>query len=475
MSPDPLFSARHITCGYNQKNIIRDASFSLFPGTLTGLIGANGSGKSTLLKSVCGLIPSSGSRQLGGRSLAQMRPKELARLISYIPQRSGISVSLSALDVVLMGFNPQLRLFQRPSAAQRQQAIDALTAVGLEDMKHADFLTLSEGQKQLCILARTMVEATPLLLLDEPDSALDFHNRYEIMYRIKNMVQKQNRAALVCLHDPQLALQLCDQLLLLKEGSLIAALRPAYDSLSQMEAMLREIYDSVTLTECRTPEGQSRKVLLAPVSVVNSMPDASVLPVGCVIMASGFGKRFGSNKLLAPFLGKPLVMHTISQVKNAPFAQCLTVTRHEEIAALCREAGMEVLLHREPEKSDTIRLGIQALTRGQELAGCLFCPADQPFISLETLEALVLSFSMSPDPFSLILRPCFGNQPGSPVLFGKKYFDELQCLPDGQGGGFLIQKYSGQVRQIPVRNAYELYDIDTPEDLLKLENLSPYP
>lgn len=209
--------------------------------------------------------------------------------------------------------------------------------------------------------------------------------------------------------------------------------------------------------------------------------DRPWLPVGCIIMASGLGKRFGSNKLLADFCGKPLIARILELTADVPFSRRLVVTRHEAVAALCRRESVDVLVHDLPRRSDTVRLGVEALqseesfsASGSEtaghaadgtsvpLSGLLFLPADQPLVTRESLETLLLSFSRSPKG---IYRLGYHGRAGSPVLFGSEYFEELKSLPAGCGGGFLAKKYPGQVHSIPVREEAELDDIDTPEDL----------
>ena len=108
----------------------------------------------------------------------------------------------------------------------KKEAFDALCSVGLGSRKDDNFQQLSEGQKQLCLLARTFVLKRRLLLLDEPESALDFRLRYETMGLLRTYVAKNNAAALVTLHDPSLALNYCDTLLVLSGCGLLGELQP---------------------------------------------------------------------------------------------------------------------------------------------------------------------------------------------------------------------------------------------------------
>ena len=238
-----MFDVKNLSVSYGNHEILKDVCFSLESGTVTALLGANGSGKTTLLKAICGLVPHGGQCRLDGCELDSLSVKEKARQVSYIPQRSGLAVELTALEVVLMGFNPQLRLLQHPTKAMEEQARQTLAELGIE--ANRDYLTLSEGQKQLCILARTMVSDSQLLLLDEPESALDLQNRYEMFARLRQWMG--NRMVLAALHDPQLALQTADKLILLKDRQVFAVLSPKTDTLETMEQALCGIYGSVRL------------------------------------------------------------------------------------------------------------------------------------------------------------------------------------------------------------------------------------
>jgi len=111
-----ILSVSEISAGYGKKNIISNVSFSVDEHSVVGLLGANGCGKTTLLKAVCGIIQCSGKIEICGQNTNTLNERQLARLCSYIPQRSGISIDISALDVVLMGFNPELKLLESPNS-----------------------------------------------------------------------------------------------------------------------------------------------------------------------------------------------------------------------------------------------------------------------------------------------------------------------------------------------------------------------
>lgn len=200
--------------------------------------------------------------------------------------------------------------------------------------------------------------------------------------------------------------------------------------------------------------------------ISNPIPSATNL--GCVIMASGLGKRFGGNKLMADFNGEPLLCRALAATEGY-FTRRVVVTRHAEVTALCHARNIEVILHDRPYRSDTVRLGLSAVTSiGNDIDGCLFCPGDQPLLRRETIDQIIQTFAIDKN---AIVRPSFEDTPGAPVLFPRWAFSELLALPDGKGGGFVAKKYPERVHLVPVRDQYELKDVDTPEDLTYLEEL----
>lgn len=186
--------------------------------------------------------------------------------------------------------------------------------------------------------------------------------------------------------------------------------------------------------------------------------------VGCVIMASGLGKRFGGNKLMADFNGNPMIQRALD-VTDGLFSCRVVVTRHESVADLCRQQNVEVVLHDLPHRSDTVRLGLEALG---ELDACLFLPGDQPLLRRETLERLLQTWQQHPNH---MIRPIHEDTEGSPVLFPAWAFSELKNLPVGKGGGVIIKKYPHEMICVSVSDPFELADADTPETLELLRGL----
>ncbi len=243
----PIFQAQSLTAGYKNRGVIKDCSFSLDAGSITGILGANGSGKTTLIKAVCGNLPHKGTCTLDGTALETLSARQLSQVCGYIPQRSGIQIDIPVIDVVLMGFHASLGLLERPTESMRRAAVQVLAEVGLDGFAERNYQKLSEGQKQLCILARTLVCDRRLLLLDEPESALDYAMRHRTLDLLRTYIRRTNGCALIALHDPVLALNACDRLLFLQDGTTVGSVSPMTDAPETTERLLRMIYGDVRL------------------------------------------------------------------------------------------------------------------------------------------------------------------------------------------------------------------------------------
>lgn len=179
---------------------------------------------------------------------------------------------------------------------------------------------------------------------------------------------------------------------------------------------------------------------------------------GCVIMASGLGKRFGENKLMKDFGGKPMIQWILDATEDL-FEQRVVVTRNADVERLCIEQGITVILHEYPGRNDTVRIGVTELS--ENIEGCMFCVADQPLLTRATVERIV---ECAGNDKESIWRTACGENVGSPMMFPRKYFNELLNLPEGKGGNYVAKKHSDSVKTVEVLDRYEMMDIDTKED-----------
>ena len=187
------------------------------------------------------------------------------------------------------------------------------------------------------------------------------------------------------------------------------------------------------------------------------------MKIGCVILASGESVRFGSNKLLADFCGKPLLIHLLDALPGG--LATVVVTRSAAVCELAKAKGFRCLLHRQPEVRDTIRLGLAALP---EIDGCLFCVGDQPLLTAETIQKVVDAYREDP---TRIVRAAYGERQGNPALFPPSLYGELATLAEGEAGVTVIRRHPELVRTVQAAFAEELADVDTPEALEALQKI----
>lgn len=214
---------KNITASYGKEPIVDGISFSVNTKEFTALLGLNGTGKTTLLKVICGLLKSQdGQCFIDEINIRNLSDKKRAKHISLMPQRNSIVYDTKVIDVVLMGITPYLGAFDTPTKVHRKMAFNILKKIDMERLAEENFIYLSEGQKQLVIIARSLMQDSEVMLFDEPDSALDFNNSHMVLSKISKVVKKENKAGLITLHDPNMALNYCDRIIILKDKKIFA-------------------------------------------------------------------------------------------------------------------------------------------------------------------------------------------------------------------------------------------------------------
>lgn len=203
--------------------VLREVSLAVPPGQLLALAGPNGSGKTTLIQTSAGVLrPASGEVRLAGRAALPLDLSERARRVAWMPQEEPLGDNVSLLEYVLYGRHPYLPRFGGEGAPERQIAREALGQVGLGDRWQAGVWEVSGGERQRLRLARVLAQSTPLLLLDEPTAHLDVAHQLEVLDRVRLLCHSQGRAAVVALHDLNLAARFADRIAVLHRGRLVA-------------------------------------------------------------------------------------------------------------------------------------------------------------------------------------------------------------------------------------------------------------
>ena len=226
--PD-LLAVESLTAGYHPDHpVVRDVSLSLAPGETVGLIGPNGSGKTTLVRAATRVLrPIAGRVLLDGRDTSHMRPHEIASLVAVVPQDPVLPPAFTALDCVLMGRTPHLRLLESEGPRDIDAARRAMASTDTWRLADRRLGELSGGERQRVVVARALAQETPILLLDEPTAHLDIGHQASVLSLVKGIAATQSKAVLAVVHDLTLAGQYCDRLILLRDGRIAATGSPA--------------------------------------------------------------------------------------------------------------------------------------------------------------------------------------------------------------------------------------------------------
>lgn len=236
----PLLSVRGLRVRLGSCEILKGIDVDLSGGQVVALLGPNGSGKSTLLAAAGGIgRRSGGSVELLGDDIDRLPRREVARRVAVVPQQTGFLMPFTVLETVLMGRFPVAGRFARLSSEDEQAAGDALGMVDLGSFGDRLVTDLSGGEAQRVTIARALAQDTPILLLDEPVSALDPKHAMAV-FRLLDLLKKEGRGVIVALHDINLALRFADRIVFLKDGILH---EPASPGLVD-ENMLAEIFDT---------------------------------------------------------------------------------------------------------------------------------------------------------------------------------------------------------------------------------------
>jgi len=185
-----------LTVAYHTRPVLWDVDLSLPEGKLVAIVGPNGAGKSTLLKATLDLVPlSSGFVRVFGKHYQKTRGR-----VAYVPQRESVDWDFpsTVLDVVMMGRYGRMGWFRRPSAEDREAAMDALTKVGMDSYADRQISRLSGGQQQRTFLARALVQDADLYLMDEPFAGVDAVTERAIIAILREL--RSTGRTVVCVH-----------------------------------------------------------------------------------------------------------------------------------------------------------------------------------------------------------------------------------------------------------------------------------
>ncbi|MGC8716512.1 MAG: ABC transporter ATP-binding protein [bacterium] len=214
-----VIEAFNIRCTYEGREVLKGITISLLPGELVGLLGPNGSGKTTLIRTLSKTLkPVAGTVSLDGKLLDELSYREIAKKIGVVPQETVLDFAFTVYEIVMMGRNPYVSRLQGETKEDEEIVKEAMSLTNTLGLAERRITELSGGEKQRVILARALAQNPKILLLDEPTSHLDVTYQIEMLNLIRELVKRKGISALAAIHDPNLAAQFCDKIILMKGG-----------------------------------------------------------------------------------------------------------------------------------------------------------------------------------------------------------------------------------------------------------------
>ncbi|MFI6298061.1 ABC transporter ATP-binding protein [Nonomuraea sp. NPDC050790] len=230
-----------VKLGYGDRVIVDGLDLGVEAGTVTTIIGPNGCGKSTLLRALGRLLkPAGGEVLLDGKKISTIATKEVARILTVLPQSPSAPEGLTVADLVARGRHPHQTWYRQWSSDDEKAVGVALHMTGLSDLAERPLDELSGGQRQRAWISMALAQGTDLLLLDEPTTFLDLAHQVEVLELVRHLHAQAGRTIVMVLHDLNLAARYADRLVAMRDGSVVAAGTP-HEVLT--EELIREVFD----------------------------------------------------------------------------------------------------------------------------------------------------------------------------------------------------------------------------------------
>ncbi len=249
-----LLKTEGLCFAYSSATVLDEINLALLPGDLVALLGPNGSGKTTLLKLLCGILtPRAGRVMWDGSDMANLRRREVAQRIAFVPQELTVPFAFTVSEIISLGRTPYARMLLGETKQDRAAVARATDLTGTRDLVDRYFGDLSGGERQRAVIAMALAQVAPgsgqpahehpaVLLLDEPTVHLDINHQIEVLELIHSLNRSYGLSVLATMHDLNLASMYFDRIILLNAGSIVAQGTP-------VQVLSRERIESVYGTD----------------------------------------------------------------------------------------------------------------------------------------------------------------------------------------------------------------------------------
>lgn len=241
-----ILECRSLKFKYGEKQILENISFQVEQGSFCAILGKNGTGKTTLLHCLNRILtPCSGDIIVDSHPIETLGQRQIARLISLVPQEHIEIFPFRVIDVVVMGRAPFIGHTKTPGEQDLTAAMKALNDLNARHLAEKNFNRISGGQRQIVLLAMALAQASKIMLLDEPTNHLDFNNQYHLLSIIKNLCKTKGLSIIASMHDPNMAMLFADEVVMIKDSAILAK-GPAKTIMTQEN--ISRLYDTRTFS-----------------------------------------------------------------------------------------------------------------------------------------------------------------------------------------------------------------------------------
>ena len=247
----------NISFAYDTDRVIKNIACSFYAGHFYSILGPNGSGKTTLLDLLSGfLTPTAGHIDLDDRPILSFSKNSIAKQVALVSQDYTINFPFRVKDVVMMGRHPHIPRFSQPTGTDEQKVQVMMEVTGILHLQDRKITELSGGERQRCVFARALCQDTQVLLLDEAFSNMDINHTLQMLSLVKQSVKNKNKLVISVFHDLNMASAWSDELLMLKNGEIIAY-GPSQEILSR--ETIKSVFNVDSIVEFN-PHVQARQV-----------------------------------------------------------------------------------------------------------------------------------------------------------------------------------------------------------------------
>lgn len=237
-------AVENLTLKLNNRPILKNISLQLNPNKLIMLLGENGAGKTQFIKTIMGFHHSHrGSIYYDNKNIKNISLKERAKLISYVSQGTIPGLRYRVFELISMGHTPHLGYFEKPSKEMKAKEEHIMKEFGVWDFRNAFLDEISGGECRLVYLCKALVQDTPWLILDEPTAFLDYKKQHDFLKRLKTLAKDQGKGVFMSIHNPSIASQYGEILILLKNGEIVDIIDKGKDGYEKLSLALSNLYE----------------------------------------------------------------------------------------------------------------------------------------------------------------------------------------------------------------------------------------